>query len=1280
MTSMEKYKISGSFDEQLDKNTLKSIEDVYKKIDDESEFEVMFFNYRKDQNKMGLEHFLKILEYLSYRSKKDNLKLDNLETLDVNYSKKSGETYRVTINGIDSINKYIKMLHNRKNHVIFSVLVGLVLKDNTLQLMKKIKEKENIIDVNDFDVRVRLATETNVSKKEMDELLKLDETTRDSISFRYKQRISLRIEEKKDVTLSIDLTNIKMTKIMNRIEGNVPLYELEIDMSTKTKNPDKKYLDIIYQEITKLLKIIQQSNFIISRSLELAVLDTYAKLLVINRENVTSLEGRKAQSLEIQHVVDQLPNKYAVTDKADGERYFLIIHNNSIFLISDLLNVKNTGIVLPESKSKYNNTILDAELIFVVKQNRYLLMCFDCLFNSGNDMRQESNFMERLKNVDDVVNNCFVLKNQKGFKFEDYKNQFNTNDILKFHETQIKKFMETLNNDMLVEKQFPLIRRKYFIGSLGGLNNEIFKYSSLMWNKFTKDNNVNCPYILDGLIYHPLDQKYITSVKDSKFLEYKWKPEDKNSIDFYVLYERNKDTNKIVTLYDNSKDEDEQLRGKPYKILKLYVGKVIRGVEQPVLFEPEMDSVKCLAYMFLEDGEARDVMGNIIQDATVAEFYYNNDPNIPDKHRWVALRTRYDKTESVQRFGKKYGNYSDISYKVWRSIKNPFTMNDIDILGKDDMYSKHNEILRGKIDHSVILSERKENIYYQIRTTLGKPMRNFHNWIKSILIYTYINPMYEQHNKQLTVLDIACGRGGDLMKFYYGQVGLYVGVDIDNNGLISPVDGALSRYNQLKKTHPNFPKMFFVHADGGVQFNYEDQFKALGGMSDKNKQLMSQFFSDNDANRTKFDRINCQFAVHYFFQDQLSWNNFTQNVCDYLKPGGYLLLTTFDADRVVDILGEKGQYVSYFTNPTGEQKVLFEIVKKYENIKKGDDIGVGVPIDFHNALDFQEGVYITEYLVQKKFIEKELAQKCDLELVETDLFENQYIIHKDFFSGTFKSEDNEKTRKFLTDASEYYSIKSEVNSASYQLTRLYRYYVFRKNDHGKTESKQQEKNNTMNKQVNKTMQTPTKVNTKMSTKVKKTTKQKGGVVNKNINMNKEIKKELNKDIVTDYIFNDVTDIINPTNFIKRDIQGINDYSFLSSIHDILKTHKVIPTHISMPEFYEDISYGLHSDKDINEKKISDLNKNLVIKHDYSESDLSSEMALNGINILVIKRDCDDSSTVDTFGPNGKVEKNVPSALLYYDGQKYYPVYKIKENENIGMFDTKTKFIEDLMKN
>jgi SAM-dependent methyltransferase len=178
-------------------------------------------------------------------------------------------------------------------------------------------------------------------------------------------------------------------------------------------------------------------------------------------------------------------------------------------------------------------------------------------------------------------------------------------------------------------------------------------------------------------------------------------------------------------------------------------------------------------------------------------------------------------------------------------------MKDVSILANDNTYDSHIDVLRGKIDHTVILSEMKENVYYQIRTTLAKPMRNFHNWIKSIIIYTHCNPQYEDE-RNLSVLDIACGRGGDIMKFYYSRVNFYVGIDIDNNGIISPTDGAISRYNKLRRSHPNFPRMFFIHADGGALLDYENQIRALGTMTDKNKDLINKFFTPNK--RTTLER------------------------------------------------------------------------------------------------------------------------------------------------------------------------------------------------------------------------------------------------------------------------------------------------------------------------------------------------------------------------------------------------------------------------------------------
>lgn len=1251
MSIIQKSRISGLLSEQIDDITLKDVHKLYEKIKDGDEFEFMFFNYKRN-NRMGLENFLRIIDYLKFRNQRDKLELINLVTLDINYVKTTGESYRITINGINDINKYIKMLHNRKNHVIFSVLVGLAEKDKNITLLKKTKDKENVIDIDDFDIRVRLATEENLNKNDTNQLKNLDETERNNITFRYKQRMSLMLINDTKTRLSIDLTNVKTSKNINRLEQYASVYELEIDLSTfKGPNP-KKNLDIMLQEANSILQILQQSNYIMSNSLQDEILNFYRTLTGVEKENLTTLAGRKPQSLEIQHVIDKLPNKYAVTDKADGERNFLIIYGNAVFLITDLLQVKNTGITLKENLSKYNNTIIDGELIFHQSQNRYILMCFDCLFNGGKDVRQESRLMTRLQNIDEIIENCFVDKNQTGYKILPYTGEYNSNKIIEFHQKQITNYMNSLNNDIKINKQYPLIRRKYFIDVVGAQNNEIFKYAKLMWNKYVHDEHTKTPYILDGLIFHPLDQKYITSVKDSKFLDYKWKPNDKNSLDFYVLYERSRDTGKIVTLYDNSRDiedleENEQIRGKPYRILKLYVGKLIKGVEEPILFEPEKDSVKHLAYIYLKDGEVRDEQDNIIQDGTVVEFYYNTDSNVQDKYRWVPMRTRYDKTESVRRFGKKYGNYTDIANKVWRSIRNPFTMDDINILSNDNTYNKHLDILSGRIDHSIILSERNENIYYQIRTTLGKPMRNFHNWIKSILIYTYVNSMYEKNGKQLSALDIACGRGGDIMRFYYGKVNFYVGIDVDNNGLTSPQDGAISRYNQLRKTHPNFPQMFFIQADAGVLLNYEDQYKALGGISSKNADLMKRFFSSDDSKRTKFDRHSCQFAIHYFFENSIIFNNFAQNINDYMKDGGYLIVTTFDADRIIQLLDGKDQFTSYYTNTNGEQKVLFEIIKKYDNIKPGDDIGLGVAIDFHNALDFQEGVYVTEYLVQKQFIEKQFLEKCNMELVDTDLFENQYIMHKDFFLNAYKYEENEKTRKFLKDAAEYYTEKSEINTSSFQLTRLYRHYVFRKKDN-LTKKNDNTKNNNI-------------VQSKKTSK--KNIKQKGGF------------------IINDVPFNDATDLFDPTKFIKREIIGVDNYTFLSSVHDILATHQIIPRTVSFMELCNDIGLVPFIDNKLTHKKVNKFNKNLVIKHDYTESDISSEIALNGVNILVIKKDC-QYSDVEIYGcgNNSSFAKLAPAVLLFFDNDKYYPIYKIKNDNLIGMFDNTDSFIQNIIKN
>ena len=50
-------------------------------------------------------------------------------------------------------------------------------------------------------------------------------------------------------------------------------------------------------------------------------------------------------------------------------------------------------------------------------------------------------------------------------------------------------------------------------------------------------------------------------------------------------------------------------------------------------------------------------------------------------------------------------------------------------------------------------------------------LRKFNNWVKSVLINLHTRPGD-------CVLDLCCGKGGDLTKWVKAQIGYYVGADV----------------------------------------------------------------------------------------------------------------------------------------------------------------------------------------------------------------------------------------------------------------------------------------------------------------------------------------------------------------------------------------------------------------------------------------------------------------------------------------------------------------------
>lgn len=1218
----------------IGKDKYDQIKKLFEKITPSHEFEFMFYNYKNTI--MSNEKFSTIMKYITLKSK-GNIQVSDI--LDIVYREpKTDDTYRITVEGLENINKYMSMLHTKKNHVVFTVLKDMRLGgDKNISMMIKTKNAENVVDIDDLDIRCRLSTEKPLTDSDIKKIPGVTRENMYQVSYRLKNRSSYKVYSHSDGSfVQIDLTTTKNTKEINKIESTNPKYELEVECGAS--KPSDKLLDAVMNEIKILVKLLQQSNWIITKTISDKVLDTYAQVLSENRQNMTGLAGRNSYSLEIQHATENLPDAYAVTDKADGERNMLIIVDSHVYLINNTLVVRDTGIELSAKLDKYTGSILDGELIFLPRKNRHIFMVFDCLFNGQEDIRKNPKLMERLKVADQIIGDCFVLPSQSIHKFTDYNEKTSAFDLksrLKFHEAQIIDYMGDLNKNILIDKSRVLIRRKYFIDAQGAKPWEIFAYSGLMYNKYTASKDVACPYLLDGLIYQPINQAYVTS--KSSYLDYKWKPPTKNSIDFYVEFPKDKQ-GKVVPVYDNS--IDEFVKNKPYKICHLHVGKRERDQELPTLFrEPEQ---LYLAYMFLDDGEVRDVEGNIIMDKTVVEFYYNNDPAVSEHFRWIPLRTRYDKTDAVRLYKRKYGNYIDVADKVWSSIQIPVTMSDIEELAKGDQtYERKLASMRSNISHEMIKSSARDDAYYQMVSNLAKPMRQFHNWIKSIIIFTYCHPMY-QNDLQMTVFDIGCGRGGDTLKFYHAKSSFYVGVDVDKEGLVNAVDGAISRYRQFKKNYPNFPDMSFIQADAGTILEYEEQNKVLGNMTPDNKKLFERFFPPNPADKVQFDRINCQFVMHYFLKDADTWNAYMKNVNNHLRPGGYMIVSFFDAERVNKLFADgSNTYTVHYTEKNGEKKVLFEIKKSYtDEAYKASKLGNA--IELYAAWMFREGQYVTEYLVDHDFIVKTLAESCDLELVEHDFFENQYEIHRDYFKNYAVLDENLENRKFLMNVATFYEY-NEMNGASFKYSRLQKYYVFRKKDSGSGVYKVAKQ--TIVGKVGKSGQS----------KSGQSKGQTGGNINELINQEATLIHDL-------------------------DVASNETQTYIGSIHHILKTHKIIPKHVGLKEFAEDFDINL-LDNTLDENSIKKIGTNLVITHTVNErtrprSKPITKTVIKGLNTLILEQDCNGHWDLDDY--TDKINPDARYIVLVKENEIYRPIYRSENNGISGLFSKSDDFIQQLI--
>ncbi|CAN6604348.1 hypothetical protein TRVA0_002S04016 [Trichomonascus vanleenenianus] len=230
-------------------------------------------------------------------------------------------------------------------------------------------------------------------------------------------------------------------------------------------------------------------------------------------------------------------------------------------------------------------------------------------------------------------------------------------------------------------------------------------------------------------------------------------------------------------------------------------------------------------------------------------------------------------------------------------------------------------------------NERPENGFVKRRESPIFALRNFNNFIKSALIHLETRPYS-------TVLDIGCGKGGDLLKWANNKAKGFIGIDIADVS----VSQARERYDKLRY------KLFW--ADFCVGDAYRDRVEDI---------VHPEAFP--------VDIVSIQFAMHYAFEDEGRAKAMISNVSRSLRPGGRFIGTIPNSDRILSHLA-KGE--SQWGNDI--YQVKFENPPTVEEVKK-------TPYGHRYAFNMTDAIDdVDEYIVPfDAFVD--LADKHGLRLV-----------------------------------------------------------------------------------------------------------------------------------------------------------------------------------------------------------------------------------------------------------------------------------------------------------
>ena len=1031
------------------------------------------------------------------------------EFTDLKTNKIRRSNIRTEINGIHNIRKYCQT--NRIDTI-----------DNGVSFIQKSQfynrsyndgenEKEaSSVDIRDFNYRVTLSKEYTLNKESSIIRSTIDKWSDNKKTFRYLNRLKLRHSK---FPVIVDMSIVKESKKKDNryyipehkihdagVFTSNEKYEVEIEMINSAIGIGSVYNkpDLIHKEVLKpivkyVLSGLQETNYPVSYSEQDFIMQEYMKLLwgkeynEMTRITPSNFVGPSSYTLELRNIrqvdkassVPNIRHKYTVTDKADGERKLLFIASNGkIYLISTNMNVQFTG-TLSKNKECWN-TIIDGEHILYNKHKKFINMyaAFDIYYINGEDIRSKG-FIPTTS--DEAANN--------------------------YRLPLLESVVSKLNTVSIVKESAPVplnITKKRFY--LGSDTQSIFKGCTFI---LTKEHDGLFEYETDGLIFTPAEfgvasntvGEYVKPLKMTWEHSFKWKPSQFNTIDFLVSVKKNEDgTDFIGSLFSDGMNVSTNNQIKEYKTVILRVGfdETKHGFVNPYqdmiddnlpMVKTRYDNVDKYVPMQFYPTEPSDYKAGIcnigllnnadddncmytennevIEDNMIVEFRY--DMTADKEWRWIPLRVRYDKTAQLRNGEKNYGNAFHVANSNWHSIHYPVTQtmlitgtNIPEELGDDDVY--YNKVSG---------------------VSKTRALRDFHNlYVKSALIKSVSKPGD-------TMIDLAVGKGGDWPKWINSKLKFVFGIDISRDNIQNRMDGACARYLNYKKRYNVMPSALFVNGNSSVNIR-----KTTGILVDKDKQITRAVFGQGPKDAKVlgqgvyknygiasegFDVCSIQFAIHYMFENQETLQNFLQNVSEVTKEGGYFIGTSYDGEKLFNMLKttqeNDSKVIMARDDSNNKNKKIWEVIKKYDQNEYNDDEScVGYAIDV-----FQESINKTfrEYLVNYTYLTRILenygfvpVSSEELEKINstitsgtglfTDLFNKmksdikQNPQNSKSYGDASYMTDEERTISFLNRYFIYKKVRKVSDAEKVSLNLQHKYVNEEKYDEEQTEKAQQD--------------------------------------------------------------------------------------------------------------------------------------------------------------------------------------------------------------------------------